>query len=51
MEAPSPVSPVEVSDLVDPSSSGSILQKVKTATEDSKQDILSVREVSRVNLS
>ena len=40
-----------VSDLVDPSRSGLILQTARTATEEPRQDILSVREVSQAHLS
>jgi CHAT domain-containing protein len=40
-----------VSDLLDPSRSGLILQTAGTATEESTQDILSVREVSQTHLS
>jgi tetratricopeptide (TPR) repeat protein len=39
------------SDPIDPSSSGLILQTAKTTTEESMQDILSVREVSQAQLS
>jgi len=40
-----------VSDLVDPSRSSLILQTARTATEESRQDILSVREVPQAHLS
>tara|TARA_R110002003_G_scaffold2127_2_gene24114 strand:+ start:5245 stop:6489 length:1245 start_codon:yes stop_codon:yes gene_type:complete len=40
-----------VSDLLDPSKSGLILQTASTATEESMQDILSVRAVSQTHLS
>ncbi|KAF2465628.1 uncharacterized protein BDR25DRAFT_239619, partial [Lindgomyces ingoldianus] len=40
-----------VSDLVDPSRSGLILQTARTTTEEPRQDILSVRDVSQAHLS
>jgi hypothetical protein len=40
-----------VSDPLDPSRSGLILRTVRTATEESRQDILTVQEVSRADLS
>ena len=40
-----------VSDLLDPSSSGLILQTAGTVTEEPRQDILTVREVSLAHLS
>ncbi|KAF2259441.1 hypothetical protein CC78DRAFT_621006 [Lojkania enalia] len=40
-----------VSDRVDPSRSGLILQTAKTATEEPRQDILSVHDISQAHLS
>jgi len=40
-----------VSDPVDPSRSGLILQTARTSTQELRQDILSVREVSQAHLS
>ena len=40
-----------VSDPVDPSRSGLILQTARTSTQEPRQDILSVREVSQAHLS
>jgi hypothetical protein len=40
-----------VSDLIDPSKSGLILQTASKATEESRQDILSVRNVCQAHLS